>query len=246
MNCGKILSTWNQGYMYYTEILFTIVFFIFGIIIAIFSIFSLFGLVFALIFIIIGIFSGFIDISKGTPGRNTISARLNEFCYAGYSRPFGNARVKIDFNEKPRLIVLRYAYFFSPPGTFMSLTSPWQGWNLLFIHDGKVSWGPDVSTVNYLRRDHVFMGSVIKRFRELNFEVEYALLDPQYMDDFVDSLKKYAGENLSLKEILNVIGLDEYGRLKEKHGKIYEPPEDLERASINITYEEMLPAILSR
>ena len=246
MNCGKILSAWNQGYIYYAEIIFTLVFFIFGIIIAILSIHFIYGMIFAFIFLLMGIFSGFVDISRGTTGKNTISSKLNEFCYFGYQRPFGNANVKIDFKDRPKILVLRYAYFFSYPRTFISLNSPWQGWNLLFINKGKVYWGPDVSTVNYVRRDHVFMGSVIKRFRELNLEVEYALLDPQFMDEFVDALKNYAKNNIPIKEMLKLVGLDENGRLKEKNEKIYEPPKDLEKANINVTYEDLLPTILSR
>lgn len=246
MKCGKVLSSWNQGYMYYTELIFTLVFFIIGIVIAITSYRFVYGIAFAIVFTIIGIFVGFLDFSRGTPGKNTISARLNEFCYFGYSRPLGNPSVKIDFNEKPKLLVLRYAYYFSPPKTFLPLLSPWQGWNLLFIYNGKAIWGPDVSIVNYLRKDHVFMGSVLKRFKELNLEVEYAVLDPQCMEEFLKVLKAYAAENLPLKEVLALISLDENGRLKKCDGKIYEPPSDLEKASTRVTYEELLPEILSR
>ncbi len=245
MQCGKLLSTWNEGYIYFTEIIFAIAFLILGILIAIFSIHSPVGLVFAIIFFIIGILIGFIDVGKGTPGKNTLTARLNEFCYGGYTRPFGMAAVNIDLKKNPRLLVIRYAYYFSPPKTFIPLNSPWQGWNLMFVYNGKIYWGPNVATMNYVRKDHVFMGSVIKRFRELNLEVEYVLLDPHYMDAFISSIKNYARENISLKEILAKTSIDNQGRMQTNE-KIYEPPEDLERANIDPSYEELLPSILSK
>ncbi|MGC8860166.1 MAG: hypothetical protein ACP5GE_02690 [Thermoplasmata archaeon] len=246
MRTGRILATWNIGPMYWIKIIFTLVFYIFGVLLIVISLNFMPGLIVGIILMVAGVIYGSFPTERGTPGKDTISAKLCENCYSGYIAPFGPPRILIDLNEKPKLLILRYAYYFSP-GVFMPLDLPWQGWNLLFIYNGNVAWGPNVSTVNYVRRDHVFMGSVVRRFRELGLEVEYAVLDPQYMDIFISELKRYASLNIPLGEMLERINIERDGTIRGRRPeKIYEPPGDLRRAEIDRTYEELLPEILSK
>jgi hypothetical protein len=246
MACGKILTTWSIGGMYWIKIIFSIAFYILGIILIVASHFSIFGFLVGFLLIILGIIYGSFLPRRGTPGKDTIYAKLFENCYLGYSAPLGLPDVSIDFSKNPKLLVIRYAYYFSP-GLFRALDLPWQGWNILFIEGKGIAWGPNFSIVNYIRRDHVFMGSVIKRFRELNLEVEYVTLDPQYMDIFVEEMKRVAPSQMSLKEMIREIGLLEDGTFASKRPeKIYEPPQNLQRANVDQRYEDLLPGILSK
>ncbi len=91
------------------------------------------------------------------------------------------------------------------------------------------------------------MGSVVKRFRELGLEVEYIPLDPQYMDAFIERMREAARKYNSLKEIIRITGIRDDGTLEGvKPEKIYEPPDNLQKADVSIAYEELLPEILSK
>lgn len=232
--------------MYWIMLMFSIGLYAIATIIIIASLNFIPGMVAGVLIILLAFFYGSFPRERGTTGKNTIYAKLYENCYRGYVAPLGPSRVYIEFTQRPKLIIVRYAYYFSS-GIFIPLDLPWQGWNLIFINNGNVYWGPNVSTVNYVRRDHIFTGSVVKRFRELNLDVEYALLDPQYMGEFIDELKKYASIDSPLSKILEMVGLQPDGTLRDrKPEKIYELPYDLHRADLMETYEDLLPRILSR
>ena len=246
MNCGKILSTWNIGSMYWIKLIFTLTFYIIGAILIIISLHFILGVIIGIFLIVIGLIYGSFPLEFGTPGKNTIYAKLFQNCYMGYTAPLSYSKVSIDFSKKPKLLLVRYTYYFSS-GIFLPLDSPWQGWNLIFIYDGKIAWGPNVSTVTYFRKDHVFMGSVVMRFRELGLDVGYTSLDPQYMEIFIRRLNSISNKNDTIDEILLKIGINEYGEiLDERPEKIYELPHNLQRVKITRKYEEILPDILSK
>ncbi len=246
MVCGKLLASWNNTFPYYSKIIFSIAFMVFGAFISIISYIS-FTTFLGIIIILIGFSLGFYKSSSGTAGKNTINAKLFESCYHGTEVPFDLKPIRIYFKNKPKLLVIRFSYYFSPPNTFISLQNPWSGWNLMFIDrsikDG-LAWGPEFSTVNYIRKDHVFLASVLKRFRELNLEVEYITLDPQYMDIFLNELKKNMDFNSSLKEIIKRINIKNDGTFEETPKDYHDVPGTIEKVNVNVRYEDLYPTFL--
>ncbi len=112
--------------------------------------------------ILIVFFIGFYKSTSGTEGKNTINAKLFEFCYFGSDVPFDLKNVRIVLKNKPKLLVIRFSYYFSPPNTFISLQNPWSGWNIMLIDrslKNGFAWGPEFSTVNYIKKDHLFLAS---------------------------------------------------------------------------------------
>jgi len=246
MECGKLLAVWNNTFPYYTKLILSIAFLVFGIFITIISFISL-TMILGVILIIIGYFLGFYKSNSGTEGKNTLNAKLFEFCYYGYESPFDLKPVRIDLKNKPKLIVIRFSYYFSPPSTFIPLHNPWSGWNIMFIDSSLrngYAWGPEFSTINYIRKDHVFLASVIKRFRELNLEIEYLTLDPQYMDIFLDELRKSIDFNLSLNEIIKKMKIKEDGTFDIRPENYKEVPEHIEKVNVNVRYEDLYPSFL--
>ena len=72
MNCGKILSTWNIGSMYWIKLIFTLAFYIIGAILIIISLHFIVGVIIGIFLIVIGLIYGSFPLEFGTPGKNTI------------------------------------------------------------------------------------------------------------------------------------------------------------------------------
>ncbi len=85
---------------------------------------------------------------------------------------------------------------------------------------------------------------MIKRFRKLGLEVKYVTLDPQYMDIFLDELKKNMDFNSSLKEIIKRINIRDDGKFDEIPKDYHEVPDKIEKVNVNVRYEDIYPTFL--
>jgi hypothetical protein len=252
VNKGKYIDEWRYSLLYFTEPFLAIVFLGVGIFLILISFLTfdlktgafkliqinpnmaVFGFILILLFIYFGIFRPELG-SKKIKGSNIIRAKLYENYFLGYNAPFGLPNVKVDFRDKPTLLLIKLKYL-TTGKSFIETTNPWAGWAMLFL-SREVIWGPNISLVRLNIKEHNFIYETIKQAKNQGCKVSYISLDPQYLDLYLLKLRELLKTHRPEKA-LKKLSLTEEGTLNEEVKGFVQPKHLPNKASIPPTYEE--------